>query len=239
MKTDKIKDLWKSAGDALNKQSLDPHQIDRFKKLKTQSNTKKLYLNYVVNVILEFAVIAAVLVTLYLYRNIPGIMVFELFCIIITGFFAIYHCKKLRFLKNLDITSENLNEVLQQKISFLKTSYQKALIFFALSYTIGLNAFHLLYFYKEYGGLRKFDLEDAIVFTLSYLIMFSLFYFVNRYRINVNIREYETYLEDIDSENIKQIKKNEKKFRRFQAMIIILLFIGVLAGVVTYFMYAG
>lgn len=237
MKTNDYINLWKTAHEKLyRKDNLSMEEINILQKKKSGDINQALKKDFWFDIVFKAIIAGAFFYTISIYAGNLTVVLFSSAMIAILAGSALYLYKQTRRLKEMDQVGAELYRVLKDKLTYFKTAYRQAVRMLSLSSPMTVMAAILIYFHSKYNGFRPMEMEDWLVFGTIVLISYMLSYTVLNIRHRQYIRELEAYLGEIDENTLESIKRNEKRAKRFQMILILLILLGVVAGMAVYFL---
>ena len=134
--------------------------------------------------------------------------------------------EKLKSIKETDSVIDNL----QNKLIFLKTTYNQFIFLSALSNPLFVLAGFLLYHHFKYNGMHTGTPMTDPVTYIFLVIAFAISFFSQKPIYNTQIKELQESIHDMNDTAMASIKIEENKKRKRNNIILcsILILIGVL-----------
>lgn len=237
MKTNDYINLWKTAHEKLSRKDiLSKEEINILQKKKSRDVNQALKKDFWFDIVFKAIIAGVYFYTISLYTGNVAVVLFSSAMIAVMAGSALYLYNQTKKLKATRQVDAELYRVLKHKLTYFKTGYRKAVQLLSLSSPLTVMAAILIYFHSKYNGFRPMEMEDWLVFGTIVLISYMLSFTVLSIRHRQYIRELEAYMGEIDESTLESIRSNEKRSKRFQMILILLILLGVVAGMAVYFL---
>jgi len=224
MNDKKLKDMWKSAEYFMDTLGYESNTIEGF--LSNRSGSVANKIKKMIQADLGFKIGAALFLILdsFLYfevqRNIAYICTAGVILIIPL---ILFELSTLRQFNSILTVNRNIKETLSGMLSFLENRSTSTLLSIASTYLFFFSGGVLLYFFVEYGELRRMGSMDIFVFP-SICIMGIIINLAFNYRIiKYQILHLKLCLSDVEEELLPQVASKIESRRKNEMLISILV----------------
>lgn len=218
--------------------TLSADQISSYLKKQTKSIAVQFRVGVWMDIIYKSILAAACLFFLLVY---PGGATSNITALVILGLSLLgtgyqFYIKRL-IAKGFDRT-QNSREFLAASIAFYNRRYIKSILVSAGTNPLLFATGSLFYFQYNYGGIRPFELDDFIVFSLAIILAFGLSAWIYLNQYNFHISQLEESLSEINAGTIQKHTLQMQRKRRIRRIIASLLALVAGVLVISYFMFA-
>ncbi|NQU84771.1 MAG: hypothetical protein HQ541_03335 [Mariniphaga sp.] len=221
METDKIKALWKKGEQLINEENIkSKKEMETIITTKTLKTGKKILSVFKTAAAVQIFGLGLHFFNLYKYRQETDVFNLVVFSLVVLILSLLYTLRMHSDFTKSSMEVQNLKDALLSRIAFYKQKYNMWLIVYSFSYVLLIIGASMIVDDYQIPSITG----DYPLFILN-LIAFVLVYFSYR-SLNVQfLREYKTYLYDIENKTLTDLKEQEKKYKR---LVMILLVIGVI-----------
>ncbi len=232
--TDKyLKDMWSKANVYMDIPDYGSSDIQGF--IAGSSNSVYEKISRILRLDLGIKLLAAAVFLLesILYFEIQPMVSFICLSGLIFIFLLVYYeIKTLTEFSKLIDTNQSTNEKLTGMLTFLRVRSFITLLSMSSTYLFGFTAAILLYFYADYGELRRIGSLDIYVWPIICFIGIIINYVMNRITIKFQMKHLELCVSDLDedilplvSRNIDAQQRRERTTRLLIGIIALLSFV--------------
>lgn len=233
MNDKKLKDMWTQAQNYLGNPGYERTAIEKFISNSSSSVTDKILKILKHDIITKLVIMLILVVDIVLYYQVQTAVANA--CSIALVFLLLlilyeYNVFK-QFIKLTD-NRQSAKEILTGMHTFLRNRSFPTLLSISSSYLFGFSGALLLYFFAEYGELRRMGSIDFLVFPTICLIGIIFNYIYNNNIIKFQKKHLELCLSDLDEEILPivshDIEKQQKKEKIISILIVVIVFLSFL-----------
>lgn len=233
MNDKKLKDMWNQAQSFMGNASYESTTIEGFISSSSSSITEKIMKMLKQDIIAKLVIVLMLVVDIILYSNVQTFIANA--CIVglvLIIFLIFYEYKIFKQFTGLIDNKQSARDKIVGMHSFLRTKSFATLLSISSTYLFGFHAGILLYFFAEYGELRRMGSIDFLVFPTICLIGIIFTYVYNNNIIKFQNKHLELCLSDLDEDVLPIVSKNieseEKKERTISVLVIVIVFLSFL-----------
>ena len=237
MDENKFKDMWQKAEFIMGNSRHDLSSIESFISSNSKQVSEQIVKLYQGVIVIKLIILLILIIDVGVYYNTQITIAY--FCMILIPIVASLIIFEFNLLKKFKACSDNLqniNNKLSNMLQFLKGKSFVSLLSISSTYLFGFTSAMLLYFFIEYGELRRMGSLDLFVFpSICFLGIIFTFVF-NQKIIKSQTQHIELCLSDIDEKMLPFIKekmelqqKNERTITILIGFVIFLSFLVLVA----------
>ena len=228
-----LKDMWNSIEYFMGTSEYESSSIERFIAGRSKSIAQKFRKMLQLDIGFKLVIVAMLIIDVFLYYSVQSVIAYVcagalVLLLPLLGF-------EFNLVKKFDEISYSAGSTkakLSAMLSFLRTKSFVTLLSTASTYLFGFNAGILIYFFVEYGKMRRMGNLDIFVFPAICLIGIIITLVQNNSIIKHQIKHIELCLSDLNedilpmvSKNIEQQQKSEQKMNVLVAVVVFLAFL--------------
>jgi len=233
MNDKKLKDMWNKAESFMDMIDYESTSIEQFISNRSSSAADKISKMIRLDLVIKLVISLILIIDIFIYYNIqPNVSIFCFLSLILIIPLIIYELKTIKQFSEITDNSQSTNKKITKMLTFLKSKSIAILMSTSSTYFFGFSAGILLYFFAEYGELRRMGSLDIFVFpTICFLgIIFN--YIQNSNNIKFQIKHFKLCLSDLDEDIIpivsQKIEKQQKDERKMNLLIGIIVLLSLL-----------
>lgn len=231
MNEENLKDMWKSAGKAMDSTKYESETIERFLTSRSNSVAGKIAKMLQLDIALKLLVALALIIDAVLYFNVQKMVL--MICgagLVLMLPLVLYELHVLRRFSEISDYAQNTKEKLSAMLTFLRSRFFTALLSISATYIFVFISGALLYFYSVYGKVRAMDGMDIIVFSVFIIIGIAMNFFVNQGQVKYHIKHLEMCLSDLNDHILKAVTSNielqQKQDRTTKILLVLVIAFG-------------
>ena len=233
---DKIKSAWKKE-QSFEEQRLSESDIEHFLSRKSKDIGQLFKTGLIVDICLKAIIGLSFVGIIILFKAYLNVVLLAS-AIILGLIWAIrYQWVMIGKIPQSVVPEPVIRTTLEEKIRFYHQKYTSSLYLGAVSNALFILSGILYYFYFKYGGIRPFQWDDYLVFSLTMLIGFGLGAAVQIAQHRFQIKQLESCLQEIDEDviSVLTLRQQRNKKRRMILAFLLALICGLL--ILTYFIF--
>lgn len=231
MDLDQLKSGWKKSKDWVESNvHLNKETMEAIIKKQADKTTHGLSRVYMMGITAQILTIVFLILDIIRYRNQIDLVIAISLSLVMVTMALFYSLNRFNALKNANYDVLSLSQALRNKIEFYKFSYNKWLLSYATSFVIFLWSINMLV--GDFTSLSGFNIRILGIYMACFLII----YFSNRFSHTKYLHEYEICLNDLGGEQLTDLEAENRKFKRFKLILIVLLTSLLLLGLVVLLM---
>ena len=233
METDKIKALWKKGKQLNNVSGLkNRSELEQMIRTRSAKTGKKLLDTF--KMAMGFLLVGVVLHTynmLKFWGKQDMLALSVIANIILLGTLFYTYKMHVQFLATSK-KPQSLKEALLLKVTFYKQKYNLWLLSYSFSFIVILVGANMVIGDYEFPLSLSEGYPLYIINSIGFLIVYFSYRFLN----TQYLKEYKSYLLDLESDSITDLKALVNKYRRIKILLGLCFFMLALLGVVVFFM---
>lgn len=224
MNDQKFKDMWQKAEFIMGNSRYDLSSIESFISSSSKQVTGKIIKLYQGDIGVKLVILLALIMDVILYYKVQPDIAYICMILIPLVISAVwFEFSLLQKFKSCLDNQQDVNSRLVNMLQFLKGRSFVSLLSISTSYLFGFSAMMLLYFFIEYGELRRMGSLDLFVFP-AICFMGIIFTFVfNQKTIKSQEQHLELCLSDIDENLLPFVKEKMESKQRSERTITVLI----------------
>ncbi len=237
MNDKKLKEMWNKAEYFMGTANYESSTIERFLSNRSGSIAQKFRNMMQLDIGFKIAILLALVLDVILYFNVQPLVatICALAAVLILPLIW-FERSILNKFSQISDSSKNTKEKLSEMITFLKRQSFATLLATASTYLFGFNGGILLYFFAEYGQLRRMGSLDIFVFPAICLIGIVITVAQNNTIIKYQIKHIELCLSDLNEDILPVVSRNiEEQQKRDRTMNVLVGAVVLLAFLVLVF----
>lgn len=168
------------------------------------------------DIVFKTILLVSFIVIIILLKNQSIAILASTFFIFIAAFGIIWQSKVYKRVDKINITEEQLKDLLKAYIKFYNRHYVKSIFVSALSSTLFFLSGSTYYLHFKYKQIPTIELDDFIVLTVGIIVSYGVSAFAQIKQNEFQIKELESCLVEIeentiDASSIKNYKTNRIK----------------------------
>lgn len=219
----KFKDMWQKANFILGNSRYDLSSIESFMSSSSKQISTKIVKLYQGDIVIKCIIFTVLVLDMLLYFRVQYKISYICLCLMpVVGGLTMF---EYRLLKEFKMTTDNFQDVntrLSKMLRFLNAKSFISLLSIATTYLFGFTSMMLLYFFIEYGELRRMGSLDLFVFPSICLLGIIFTFVFNRKNMRSQEQHIELCLSDID-DNLLPIAKEKMELQQKNERIITIL----------------
>ncbi len=229
--------MWNSVEYFLGASEYQSTTIERFISGRSNSIANKFTTMMRKDIITKMVIMALLIFDVFLFMEVQSTI--AMICgvaLVLMVPLVLFESKILKTFNEISMTTSSTKDKLAEMMSFLKRHTFATLTSTASSYLFGYNAAMLLYFFVEYGQLRRIGTIDIFVFPSICLLGIIITTVLNNNTIKYQIKHIELCLSDLNedilpllSKNIEKQQKTDYKMNLLIALAVLLAFLVLIA----------
>ena len=236
MNDKKLKDMWNNAESFMGMIDYESTSIEQFITNRSNSAANKISKMIQIDLGFKFVISLILMIDIFIYYNIQSLV--SVFCIaslILITPLIIYEIKTLQQFSEISDNRQSINEKLTNMLTFLRSRSYVTLLSTSSTYFFGFTAGMLLYFFADYGELRRLGSLDIFVFPTICFIGIAFNYLQNNNTIKFQIKHIKVCLSDLDKDIIpivsQKIEDQQKRERTMNLLVGIIVLLSLLVFV--------
>ncbi len=224
MYEEKLKEMWKNAGNYAGVPGYESETIERFLNSRSNSVAGKISKMLQFDVALKLLVVLVLVVNAVLFVKIQ----LNVFYVCVAGIVLVapliwYEFIVLKRFSKVSDYAQNTREKLSGILTFLRSRFFTAVLSVASTYLFFFIAGSLVYFYAVYGKVRPLDNMDVFVFVVFCIIGIVVNFAANYGQVKYNIKHLETCLSEMNDNvfaSVSQHIENQQKQDRTNKLLL-------------------
>jgi len=224
-----IEDIWAKG----NEQISDDEPISSefiIKSISESSNSISSKLPKIIWMGILTSMIASILFILNLISYTKNLLIFVSIIVLLAATLSIFIflIRQLSVIKKLDSSKLNLKNVLLNKLKYLKTKFQLALHFIALS--VVLATFNINLTMESSDGIL--EIRKILILSAFYIFIYITTVFFYKLIHSVYIKQLENALFNLEENTLRSFNEELNKHKRIRKIIGIIFIAILLLGII-------
>lgn len=235
---EKLKDAWKKKDlSETSAKELNAEKINSFISGKSKSLSASFRNGLLFDIVLK-SILVGTLIILVILSNMVDSILFPAISVGVTTFILLL-MQVLVFVRmpHIDLGESDLKQILGTELSYYRKKYKLSLFITAASSTLFFITGSLYYFFFKYGGVRRFDIDDMLVFGIAVIFSYVISYAAQSWNFNFGMDQLQKCFDEIDQENFEEIEAGMKK-QKLRKNITMLLLLASGMTLLTIFLFA-
>jgi hypothetical protein len=228
-----LKDMWKDMEYFMDTPQYFGSDIDRIIKRRSKSVSDKILNMLKLHIGIKMVSFIVLVIDSLVYFNVQRDI--ALICMTAAAILIpliVFEYRTLHEFIDLSDFARSTKEKLTGMLTFLKNRSFITLLSTSTTYLFGYTAGILLYFFAEYGMLRRMGSLDVFVFPAICLIGIVLSYVMNDNTIKYQVKHLELCLSDFEDDVMamveREIEKQRKRDELVKLMVGVIVFLSLL-----------
>ena len=224
MKEKNIKDMWQKAEFILGTSKYDLSNIESFISSSSKQVSAQIEKLFQLDIVYKLIILLALIFDVILYYNVQRKIAYLCLSMVpLVGGLLLFEYSLLKKFKESADNFQNVNSRIVKMLEFLKSKSFISLLSIALSYLFGFTALILIYFFIEYGELRRMGSLDLFVFPTICLLGIIFTFVFNQKNLKSQEQHLELCLSDIDEELLPFVKEKMELKQRNDRIVTLLV----------------
>ena len=227
-----LKDMWKDIEYFMDRPPYLEHNIDQIINRRSRSVSQKIMNMLKLDIGIKILAFVVLIIDSLLYFNVQqhiAIVCMTTAAIVLP--LILFEYNTLRQFRDISDFGRSTKEKLSGMLAFLKNRSFITLLSTSTTYLFGFTAGILLYFFAEYGMLRRMGSLDVLVFPAICLIGIILSYVMNDNTIRYQIKHLEWCLSDFDDEIMAMVERDIEAQRKRDELVKLMV------GIIVFFSF--
>lgn len=226
-----FKDMWSKAEYYMGNSHYNFSSIEKFISSNSNLVSEKILKLYKQDIVVKLVILLFLLGDAILYYNIQRfISYYAMVSIALVGVLLWFEFGFFKQFQSYSDNSQNTSKRLSQMLHFLRTQSFVSMLSISTTYLFGFPAAMLIYFFAEYGELRRMESLDYLVFPAICLLGIIFTYVYNSNTFKFQKKQLELCMSDLDENLLPYVSEKIVSQQKNDRMKIILVGLIVLLG---------